>query len=110
MAWSARYAGARYRIGGALIALVVATAGAPTASAQTAQQSADASLAYLNAAMDQFHTRFPVYDDVSSAGNHFHAYAKIPDANAAVTMNGSWASAPHGGATGIRFSHRGVRT
>ena len=52
--------------------------------------------------MDQFHSTFPVYQDVSSAGNHFHAYAKIPDQNAPVGINGSWTENPHSGATAIR--------
>jgi hypothetical protein len=52
--------------------------------------------------MDQFHDRFPVYDDVSSAGNHFHAFAKFPDADAPVSVNGSWTTNPHSGATAIR--------
>src|SRR5689334_6794635 len=34
-----------------------------------ARQSAQASIAYLTQVMDQYHNRFPVYDDVSSAGN-----------------------------------------
>jgi hypothetical protein len=69
---------------------------------QTANDSAQASLAYLRVVMDQFHNRFPVYDDVSSAGNHFHVFAKIPDAAAPVTMNGSWTGTIHSGATAIR--------
>jgi len=52
--------------------------------------------------MDQFHTRFPVYDDISSAGNHFHAWGKIPDQNAAISMVGGWTDRPHSGATAIR--------
>src|SRR5205085_11705337 len=64
--------------------------------------SAQASIAYLARVMDQFHNRFPVYDDVSSAGNHFPVLAKIPDGNAAVKINGSWATNPHSGATALR--------
>lgn len=71
-------------------------------AAQPAADSAQRSVAYLRRVMDQFHTRFPVYDDVSSAGNHFHAYAKIPDQSAPVEMNGSWTDNPHSGATAIR--------
>src|SRR4051812_32997788 len=70
--------------------------------AQPAADSAQRSLAYLRRVMDEFHTRFPVYDDVSSAGNHFHAYAKVPDQFAPVEMNGSWTVGPHSGATAIR--------
>jgi hypothetical protein len=43
-----------------------------------------------------------VYDDVSSPGNHFHVYAKIPDDNAAVSINGSSTNNPHSGATAIQ--------
>lgn len=68
--------------------------------------SVQASLAYLREVMDRDHTRFPVYDDVSSPGNHFHAYARIPDANAPVEMNGSWTDNPHSGATAIRAVFR----
>lgn len=73
----------------------------PLAS-QPAVDSAQRSLSYLRRVMDEYHTRFPVYDDVSSAGNHFHAYAKIPDQFAPVEMNGSWTVGPHSGATAIR--------
>lgn len=64
--------------------------------------SAQASLEHLREVMDQNNARFPVYDDVSSAGDHFFAYAKIPDQNAPVAMNGSWTANPHSGATAIR--------
>ena len=70
--------------------------------AGAAQDSAARSIEHLRLVMDQFHDRFPVYDDVSSAGNHFHAWAKIPDANAAVSISGSSTDSPHGGATAIR--------
>ncbi len=72
------------------------------AQSETAAQSAAASIGYLAGVMDQFHNRFPVYDDVSSAGNHFVAFAKIPDDNAPVEMNGSSTINPHTGATTIR--------
>jgi len=52
--------------------------------------------------MDEYHGRFPVYDDVSSGGNHFHAYTKIPDENAAVDITGSWPAGQRSGATAIR--------
>lgn len=52
--------------------------------------------------MDQYHDRFAVYDDVSECGNHFHAWAKIPNAGAAVTISGSWTAEVHSGATAIR--------
>src|SRR5690242_8684989 len=50
-----------------------ALAGNPSDDRLVAQQSAQASIAYLAQVMDQFHNRFPIYDDVSSAGNHFPA-------------------------------------
>ncbi len=64
--------------------------------------SAQAGLAYLRRVMDEYHDRFPVYDDVSSGGNHFFAWAKIPDQNAAVEIDGSSTESPHSGATAIR--------
>jgi hypothetical protein len=76
---------------------------AAAANAQTdAELSATASLNHLRAVMDEFHNRFPVYDDVSSPGNHFHAFGKIPGANAPVAINGSYTINPHSGATAIR--------
>jgi hypothetical protein len=57
--------------------------------------------------MDQYHRRFPVYDDISSPANHFHAWGKIPGPQAAVDVNGTWTDNPQSGATSIRcvFSH-----
>jgi hypothetical protein len=52
--------------------------------------------------MDQFHDRFPVYDDLGSAGNHFHARAKIPDEHAPVLILGGSTDQPHSGATATR--------
>ena len=60
-----------------------------TALAQTAAQRAESirrSLAFLNEMMDEFHSRIPVYDDVSSAGNRFVAFGAIPDGAAAVSV------------------------
>lgn len=51
--------------------------------------SAKASIEYLKKVMDQYHTAFDVYKDVSSPGNHFHVYAKIPNGDAPVEINGS---------------------
>lgn len=68
--------------------------------------SATAATRYLARVMDEFHTRVPVYDDVSSAGNHFTAYAKIPDEQAPVTINGSATDNPHSGATALRCELR----
>jgi hypothetical protein len=65
-------------------------------------QSAAASLDYLRRVMDQFHDRFPVYDDLGSAGNHFHARAKIPDEHAPVLILGGSTDQPHSGATATR--------
>jgi len=70
--------------------------------ASTAQQSAVMSIDYLSHAMDEFHNRFPVYDDVSSAGDHFYAFAKIPNDEPALSINGSSTNNPHTGATAIR--------
>jgi len=86
-----------------VIALVCVVLTLPL-DAQPASQSANASIEYLKRVMDQFHDRFPVYDDVSSAGNHFHAYAKIPE-GATVAMNGSWIGTKHSGATSIRCQY-----
>src|ERR1051325_2894385 len=84
--------------------LVIVFALAPALLAQAAV-SAQGSIEYLKRAMDEFHNRFPVYDDVSSAGNHFHAYAKLPNENATVDINGSWTTGPHSGATAIRCQY-----
>lgn len=65
-------------------------------------QNVSASVQHLARAMDQYHNRFPVYDDVSSAGNHFHALTKFPNGNALVTVNGSYSLDKHTGATSIR--------
>ena len=88
-----------------LIALpILATLAAPV----SANQFQTRGIAYLNAVMDEFHDRIPVYDDVSSPGNRFHKPAKIPDGNAAVSMNGSHTDNPHSGATAIRFEFTDV--
>jgi hypothetical protein len=79
-----------------------ADAAMPAAAILPGQPSAQAALLYLAKVMDQYHDRFPVYDDVSSGGNHFFAWSKIPDQNAAVTINGSWTDNPHSGATAVR--------
>jgi hypothetical protein len=62
-------------------------------------------LDYLGTVMDLYHARFPVYDDVSSAGNHFHSWAKIPGELAPVTCDGSWKPTPHSGATSIHCTY-----
>lgn len=86
-----------------------ATAEPPLAAFQgttISQQSVDSSLEYLRSVMDEYHNRFHVYDDVSSAGNHFHAFAKIPNDTPALGVNGSSANNPQSGATAIRFELR----
>jgi hypothetical protein len=65
-------------------------------------QSASLSLEYLRSIMDQYHNRFPIYEDASSAGNHFHSWAKIPNAGANVYLNVSSTNNPHSEATAIR--------
>jgi hypothetical protein len=65
-------------------------------------KSASAGVAYLARVMDQFHNRFPVYDDLGSPGNHFHAFAAIPDETALVRISGGSTDKPHSGATAIR--------
>jgi hypothetical protein len=74
----------------------------PAGAQPTPEASAAAAIAHLRAVMDHYHDRIPVYDDVSSAGNRFHVYAKIPDPGAAVAMNGSSIDGPRSGATAIR--------
>lgn len=97
-----------------VVCAVLVTAGLSIASRPAAAQSvaaresARASVEHLARVMDQFHDRFPVYDDVSSAGNHFHAWAKIPDQHAAVSINGSWTVNPRSGATAIRCEFTNV--
>lgn len=83
------------------LAIALLAAPMPTSSAPV-PDSARQSLAYLRATMDQYHDRFGVYEDVSSAGNHFHAYAMIPSEAATVGLTGSWTNNPHSGATCIR--------
>lgn len=76
--------------------------GAVALCSTPACRSAAASVAFLARQMDEFHTRFPVYDDLSSAGNHFHAWAAIPNQQARVRISGGWTGNPHSGATAIR--------
>ncbi|MEO5960011.1 MAG: immunoglobulin domain-containing protein, partial [Opitutaceae bacterium] len=71
---------------------------------RTARESADLALEHLRRVMDQYHNRIPVYDDISSPGNRFHARGLIPDQTVNVTMNGSWTVNPYSGATCIRCS------
>src|SRR5262245_60628923 len=50
--------------------------------------SAQAALEGLAQAMDRDFSRFPVYDDVGSPGNHFHGWAKIGDDFSSVGISG----------------------
>ena len=98
---------ARHAVFLLLIDLVVSWNGVSIVAAQqppsaAAVQSAQNSLEYLRRVMDEFHSTIPVYWDVSSPGNRFHSWAKIPGANAEVDMNGSWTDNPYAGATAIR--------
>lgn len=74
------------------------------------QGSARSSIQFLSERMDQYHKVFPVYDDVSSPGNHFLVFAKIPAGSTPVTVNASWTESRHSGATSIRceFQDRGA--
>ena len=85
-----------------LLAIAISVALRASEPSDAARLSAKKSVTYLNKVMDQYHSRFIVYEDVSSAGNHFHARAKLPDQNAPVDMDGSWTDRPHSGATSIR--------
>jgi hypothetical protein len=71
---------------------------------RTARQSAALSIEHLRRVMDEFHDRIPVYDDIGSPGNRFHARGQIPDETALVTIYGSWTDSPRSGATCIRCS------
>jgi len=66
--------------------------------------SVDANLEHLRQQMDRYHYRIPVYDDISSPGNRFHARGQLPNQFSPVTVNGSWTNNPHSGATCNRFS------
>ncbi len=78
--------------------------GAPAASGSGTDPitSSHGSIDFLAGLMDEFHDRFPVYDDVSSAGNHFAVLAMISNDSNGATINGSWTDDPHSGATAIR--------
>lgn len=78
-----------------------APATAAPACSTPACKSAAGGIAYLAQVMDEFHNRFPVYDDLSSAGNHFHAWGVIPE-GALARMTGGSTENPHSGATAIR--------
>jgi len=71
---------------------------------RTCRESASLSVEHLRRVMDEFHNRIPVYDDISSPGNRFHARGQLPDQFSQVAINGSWTNNPHSGATCIRCS------
>jgi hypothetical protein len=85
-----------------LILVAPACGRAITSCSTPACKSAAAGIAHLAEVMDEFHNRFPVYDDLSSPGNHFHAWAAIPNERALVRISGGFTENPHSGATAIR--------
>jgi hypothetical protein len=85
----------------------VSPGAADAADAALARASAEQSLTYLREVMDYYHRRFYVYEDVSSAGNHFHAWARFFSGNGTATMNGSWSENALG-ATSIRCEFQGA--
>src|SRR5690349_21625696 len=72
----------------------------------SALSSAEAGLQYLDQVMDQYHSSFSVYQDISSAGDHFHARQELPDQNGPVDIDGSSTIKVHSGATSIRNQFR----
>jgi len=69
------------------------------------QQSVEKSISFLSDRMDEFHNRFPIYDDISSAGNHFTVFGFMGSSSGNnVSANGSWSVTPHAGATCLKFS------
>ncbi len=93
------------------VSLLLTLLGTPQAlppASTPAGSAAQAGLQYLRRVMDRYHDRFPVYDDVSECGNHFHAWAKIPDETAAVSCAGASTESPQSGATAIRCDFQDV--
>jgi hypothetical protein len=82
--------------GAAARAVVTILVGNPAA----ALSSAAGSLEYLRRVMDQYHETYGVYEDVSSAGNHFHAWSEIryspiiDDADTGFSRSGTWTPSP----------------
>lgn len=70
-------------------------------SIATPQESVAASVSYLASVMDQYHNRYPVYDDISSGGNHFNTPQFFP-VNSPATFKGDYTNNPHSGATAIQ--------
>jgi hypothetical protein len=68
--------------------------------AQNRTNAADtASVRYLSAIQDQFHSTFLVYSDADAAGNHFAARGML---KSAPVMQEAWSISPHSGNTCIR--------
>jgi hypothetical protein len=59
---------------------------------------------HLDMVMDEYHTHFDVYKDISSGGNHFHARQKFPNGDSLVRINGSATDMVHEGATSTRIT------
>ena len=70
------------------------------------QQSAEAGIEYLRQVMDEYHDKFWVYYDNSSAGDHFHARGKMGDDLDAVSQCGAWTDDKYSGATSTRSEFR----
>jgi len=86
-----------------VLRLALGAIGAPAVgAASTPADSIEAARAFLAREMDRYHGHFGVYEDVSSAGNHFQVYAKLPDGAAPVMLNASWTLTTRSGATSIR--------
>lgn len=88
------------------LALSLASASAQAPACRAAEErslsSSSASLRHLSEVMDRDHVAFGVYEDVSSAGNHFHQYGAIGDDPSSASVNGSFEGDRHAGATSIR--------
>lgn len=69
--------------------------------------SADASMAYIRSAMDAPNRQFVIFDDLSSPDNHFLEWARLQAANDA-TVDGSWTTGVHSGATCIRCTFQRI--
>lgn len=65
-------------------------------------QSERLSIAHLATEMDRYHRTIDVYTDVSAAGSHFAGRGQLPNEHSPVTINGSWPTGVHSGATCIR--------
>ncbi len=79
-----------------VVALFYSIFGIPELVAQTY-------LDFLTERMDQYHSVFYVYEDASSAGNHFDYKGALGDFNSG--MDANWATSPQSGKTCIRASY-----